>query len=244
MRQDHCRIVAHGSVDSGHYLLEVDCDPLGQPARAGQFLMLRLRPGWSDPLRHPAFFSRGGRIGQLLLSQAEPWAHDLGSLLPEETVDALGPLGQPFVLRPGAGRLLVVALTEPVAPALAVAHWALRQDCAVSLILGDPAWRPLTDLVPDTVECTVGPPEASPTLADDLRWADQLFLVADSTRVEWAARAIERARLRLVEGFAGVLVPSDFACGVGACGGCVQRHGRGQYTLCSDGPILDLKELL
>ncbi|MGI6209020.1 MAG: hypothetical protein ACOYEW_12525 [Anaerolineae bacterium] len=244
MRQDQCRVVANGSLDSGHYLLEIDCDPLGQPARAGQFLMLRPQPGWSDPLRHPAFFSRGGHIGQLLLPQSEAWAGDLGSLLPEETVDALGPLGQPFELRPGASRLLIVALAEPVAPALAVAHWGVRQDCAVSLILGQPSWRPLTDLVPDTVECTVGPLDSLLGLADELRWADQLFLVSPPDDLERHAGAIERARLRLAEGFAGVLVPTDFACGVGACGGCTRRGTRRQHTVCSDGPILDLRDLL
>lgn len=244
MRQDHCRVIAGGSLASGHILVELDCSPLGQPARAGQFLMLRSGSGLVDALRHPAFFSRGGQIGQLLLPDREVWAQSIAALLPDETVDALGPLGQPFVLRPGAGRLLIIARTEPVAPALAAAHWAQRQDCAVSLVLEPAPWNSLTGLVPDTVECVVGPLETQANLLDSLRWADQLLLVADPAHLDWVARMVERARLRLVPGFAQVLVPSDFACGVGNCGGCVIQTGRQRHTVCADGPIFDLTELL
>ncbi|NLT43742.1 MAG: hypothetical protein GXX93_13805 [Anaerolineae bacterium] len=244
MRQDHCRIVAAGALRSGHALLEVDCTPLGQPARAGQFLMLRAGTDWTDPLRHPAFFSRGGQVGQLLLPACEPWTQGLATLVPDEAVDALGPLGQPFVLRPGAARLLVIARSEPLAPALAAAHWAQRQDCAVSLVLEQPQWQPLTDLVPDTVECVVGPPEAQTNLTESVQWADQVLLVAGEAHWDWAARLVERARMRLSPGFASVLVPSDFACGVGHCGACVHRAGKRQHTVCSDGPIFDLTELL
>ncbi len=244
MRQDHCRVVAAGSLSSGHVLVELDCAPLGQPARAGQFLMLRTGPDWSEALRRPAFFSRGGQVGQLLLPADEPWTEDVAALVPDETVDALGPLGQPFVLRPGASRLLIIARTEPVAPALAAAHWAQRQDCAVSLLLERPAWRPLTELLPHTVECVVGPLEAHAGLVESLQWADQVLLVAGPDKWDAAARMVERARLRLVPGFVSVLVPSDFACGVGNCGACAHRSGRSQHTLCTDGPTIDLTELL
>jgi len=244
VRQDHCRILAAGNLSSGHVLLEVDCAPLGQPARAGQFLMLRAGSDWSDPLRHPVFFSRGGQVGQLLLPGDEAWTGNLANLVPDETVDALGPLGQPFALRPGAARLLVIARNEPVAPALAAVHWAQRQDCAVSLVLEQPQWQALTALVPDTVECVVGPLGDPALIIDSIQWADQVLLVAGEAHWDWAARLVERARLRLSPGFASVLLPSDFACGVGDCGACVRRSGRRQYVVCSDGPIFDLTELL
>lgn len=243
MRQDHCRIVAAGALGSGHLLMEVDCTPLGQPARAGQFLMLRSGSDWADALRHPAFFSRGGQVGQLLLPAEEAWTDHIASLLPEETMDALGPLGQPFALRPGASRLLIIARTEPVAPALAAAHWAQRQDCAVSLMLEQPQWQPLTDLVPDAVECLVGSLEPQAGLIESIQWADQVLLVATPDQWDWAAQLVERARLRLSPGFVFVLVPSDLACGVGNCGACAHLSGK-RHLVCSDGPIFDLTELL
>ncbi|MHB0878365.1 MAG: iron-sulfur cluster-binding protein [Anaerolineae bacterium] len=244
MRQEHLRVLASGSTPSGHFLLEVDCEPLAQPARAGQFLMVRTGPGTEDALRHPAYYSRGGRIGQVLLPASEPWQRDIAALQPEETLDALGPLGQPFTPRPGANRVLILALAEPVAPALAAAQWAERQGCTVSVQLGQQAWQPLADLLPSSIECEVVPLAGLPALHQPFRWADQVIAVVAPDRLAALADSIAAARMRLTAGFASVLLPTDFACGVGACGGCAIRT-RGQLrTMCSDGPFLDLTELL
>ena len=244
MRQEHCRILASGTLASGHCLVEVDCTPLAQPARAGQFLMLRGGESLADPLRHPVFFSRGGRVGQLLFPIEEPWEMRLASLLPEETIDALGPLGQPFSLRPGANQMLVLALAEPVAPALAAANWAQRQGLAVSLALARPQWSCLTDLLPRSVECGVVAASGLASLADGLRWADQVLAIATSEQVGQVADAIVECRLGLSPGFASVLLASDFACGVGACGACTASLGRHHFTVCNDGPVFDLALLV
>lgn len=244
MRQEHLRVLASGSLASGHCLLEVDCSPLAQPARAGQFLMVRTGSACDDVLRHPVFYSRGGRQGQLLVPTDEPWQRELASLQPEETIDCLGPLGQPFSPKPGANHLLVLALAEPVAPALAAAHWAERQGCTVSVQLGHRSWRALTDLLPASVECEVveaGPPGIPP---QSLCWADQVLAVVDLRQLAPLADAIVAARLRLSEGFASVALPADFACGVGACGACTIRARRRTYAMCTDGPFLDLTDLL
>ena len=111
MRQVQCRILASGLLTSGHCLIEIGCTPFGQLVRAGQFVMVRCGDTLNEPLRHPLFFSRGGRqAAQLLFTTGKPWQRSLATLLPEETIDALGPLGQPFVLCPGATRLLVLVL--------------------------------------------------------------------------------------------------------------------------------------
>jgi hypothetical protein len=244
VRQEQLRILASGTVPSHHCLLEVDCTPLAQPARAGQFLMVRIGPGNDDVLRHPVYFSRGGRVGQLLLPTIEPWQQEVATLQPEETLDALGPLGQPFSPRPGANHVLVLALTEPTAPALAAAQWAERQGCTVSVQLGRRTWQTLTDLLPDSIECEVMPLAGLTSLYESYRWADQVLAVIEPERAAALADAIASARMRLTAGFASVLMPVDFACGVGACGGCTVKARGHLHTTCSDGPFLDLTELL
>lgn len=244
MKQAHCRILASGLLSSGHGLLQVDCTPLAQPARAGQFLMVRLGSDLAEALRRPLFFSRGGHIGQLLFHASAPWQQELARLQPEETLDVLGPLGQPFILRPGANHLLVLALTEPVAPAFAVAYWAQRQQATVSVLLGRQEWQPLADLLPAAVECGIAPSQANAPPASSLQWADQVFAVVTPEQLPALSAAITSARLRLSTGFAQVLLPADFACGVGACGACTLHIGRLNRRICADGPIFDLSELL
>lgn len=244
MRQEHLRILASGTLPSHHCLLEVDCTPLAQPARAGQFVMVRTGAGNEDVLRHPMYFSRGGHTGQLLLPTSDPWQREVAALQPEETLDALGPLGQPFSPRPGANHVLVLALAEPVAPALAAAQWAERQGCTVSVQLARQTWQTLADLLPSSIECEVMPLAGLSSLYESYRWADQVLAVIEPERTTALADAIATARMRLTAGFASVLLPMDLGCGVGACGGCV-IHARGQlHTTCADGPFLDLTELL
>jgi hypothetical protein len=244
VRQEHLRLLATGVTASGHCLLEVDCTPLAQPARAGQYLMLRTDVGYGEALRRPTFFSRGGRTGQLLFPQQESWQRSLAQIRPEETLDAIGPLGQPFSPRPGASRLLVLALCEPIAPALAAAQWAVRQGCTVSVLLGNGAWDSLAGLIPDSIECSVMPAGGWRALEPSLHWADQVIAVMPAAELYPLSSAIISARMRLVPGFAGVLLPSDYACGAGACGACSIRTRSGRVCLCVDGPILDLPQLL
>ena len=244
MKQAHCRILANGLLPSGHCLLQVDCTPLAQPARAGQFLMARPGTDLAEALRRPLFFSRGGDIGQLLFPTSMPWQQELARLQPEETLDVLGPLGQPFILRPGASHLLVLVLAEPVAPAMAVAHWAQRQQATVSVLLWHQQWSHLADLLPESVECSVAAPRAMAHQESSLQWADQVFVVAEPEQLPALSVAIIGARLRLPSGFAQVFLPADFACGVGACGACALHLGRFHRRVCADGPIFDLSELL
>ena len=243
MRQEECRIVACGVLASGHCLIEVDATPLGQPARAGQFVMVRTADGLLDPLRHPVFFSRGGHHAQLLVPLGEPWQTGLSMLAPEETLNALGPLGQPWEPRPGASHLLVLALTEPVAPALAAAHWAQRQGTMVSLVLGHKRWLPLAELLPAAVECTVADPNDWSALLEPLRWADQVLAVLEQPAMPRLADTVTTARLRLVPGFADVLLKADFLCGAGICGACEVEGVRHRHRVCSEGPLFDLVRL-
>lgn len=244
MRQEHCRILAIGSVGAGHRLLQVDCTPLAQPARAGQFLMARPSADLADALRRPLFFSRGGHVAHLLFPLDELWQRELASLQPEETLDVLGPLGQPFSLRPGVNHVLVLALSEPVAPALAIAQCVQHQGATASVVLARKEWSPLADLLPDSIECSVAPADPLAQLQEALRWADQAFVVAPADQLAGLAAAVGHARLRLNPGFAQVLVPADFACGVGACGGCTLELGQRQRRVCADGPIFDLAEVV
>ena len=57
------------------------------------------------------------------------------------------------------------------------------------------------------------------------------------------ATAVRAARFELTHGFAQVLYPATFLCGVGACQACVADLHGGRRRICQRGPVLDLAEV-
>ena len=243
MRQAECTVLATGILSSGHGFLELDCSPLGQPGRAGQFLMVRAPGEPAGMLRHPAFFSRGGNRAQLLIPPVDPLHLPLSALLPQSSLDVLGPLGQPYLLSAGARRLLLLAFAEPVAPIVAISHWAEWQGVATAVIIGGEQWQPLVSLLPESAECGVAGLNSS-ALEQALLWADQVVASLPPALFGALAALTSRLRLRLAPGFVKVIVARDYLCGLGACGSCALPVP-GQHLLsCRDGPLFDLRELL
>ena len=74
-------------------------------------------------------------------------------------------------------------------------------------------------------------------------WADQIAAalpLADAIRLRDVVRS---AKLRWERGFATALLESPLACGVGACGVCAMPLRGSLHTLCTDGPVVDLREV-
>ena len=86
-------------------------------------------------------------------------------------------------------------------------------------------------------------PTQQPNAALRLAWADQLCAALPPERTSALANAVRAAKLRWERGFASTLLESPMVCGVGACGVCVsQLRGRNRL-LCTDGPVVDLRDV-
>jgi dihydroorotate dehydrogenase electron transfer subunit len=166
-----------------------------------------------------------------------------------ETVDLIGPLGKGFSLEGTHGRLLLVGLGSDLAPLLALAGVALKQEWMVVLLASferaDLAVP--TALLPSEVEYQVtlgasASTELDLVLRDTLPWADMVCTDGAIDHVARLEAAIGDVRLGVRPGLAQVLVRVPMACGMGACGACAVETRRGIRHACLDGPVFDLAD--
>ncbi len=145
-----------------------------------------------------------------------------------------GPLGQGFVLPPGARRVALVAHGCSARRLLALLEPAFRQGASVVLVSGE-----TPDDLPLQVEAQ--PPGA---LLDAYRWADYVaFDVARESLPELKAEFQADRSLLRVE--AQALVRTRMPCGaLAACGVCTVEAGRQQLLACEDGPVFDFRQLM
>jgi dihydroorotate dehydrogenase electron transfer subunit len=151
--------------------------------------------------------------------------------LPGAVLDIRGPLGNGFVLPPGARRVALIAFNDDPAPLLPLVGEAVRQAAAVALVCANP---PLE--LPLHVE--VHPPAA---LRDICMWSDYAAFIVERDSVDALVRTVTQGQGLVVGGEALALIRTPMPCGgLADCGVCTVRTKNGPRLACVDGPVFEL----
>jgi dihydroorotate dehydrogenase electron transfer subunit len=138
---------------------------LARGVRPGQYLLVRCAEAGSyDPLlRRPLFVAAAEpALGQiaLLYGPSEPGLAWLARGRSGDTLDVLGPFGQPFAIERGTRNLLLIGAGAGLAALLLLAQQGAARGCAITLVAGASAADALPPpfLLPGEIEyqTTVG----------------------------------------------------------------------------------------
>lgn len=211
--------------------LHLETDLIPAP---GQLVLAGLVATADPYLRLPFFPSALSQTGFAVdLAASHP---ALRFLAPGSTVDLIGPVGVRVGDFPARSRLLLIADSDP-AILLPFASQAIVNGGTATLLLARP--YPLDALDPE-IEIRVG----------DLLSLTAEFAAADRVLIHTGPALHQPLRQKLAE--ARAFVPLDYAyafverslpCGLGACGACAVKTGRGWKWACLDGPFFSLAEL-
>lgn len=228
---------------------------LAQQLRAGQAVLIKT--GWGDaPYLRRTFYPTAiaAETWTVRVPPGSDWGHAwLRAAAVGTSVDCLGPVGNGFALASGTRNLLCVGegeLTWALLPLIVQAD-ALR--LAVTLAAGA---RTLRDSLPShrlpagveyhlvTADGRSNPltPLLS-VLSDLLPWADAVCAAGSLAFYARLKQTIAETRFGAGDGFAQVLYPAAFLCGVGACQACVADVAGGRRRVCLRGPVFDLADL-
>lgn len=248
------RVAAHGArvlesrpVGARYHLLLAEAPDLSESIQPGQFCHL-LCPGVY--LRRPMSVWRAGRGEPLgfLFRVAGQGTAALATLRPGDRLDALGPLGTGFTLRPEWRRVLVLARGVGLATLSLLARRAAARGIAVEAVLSA---REPADLM--EAEFTGGeamdihrvfdsdgssaPEAVAARIAGSA--ADAVFTCGSDRLLRLAQRF---AAARGIPGEAAI--ESRMGCGLGMCFACVRRIRTGEgvkdLRVCREGPVFDL----
>ncbi len=241
-------LTATTSLSTQASLLELYAPALLQTVRPGQFCMFRCcSPQAYDPLlRRPLYIHSIDRVAGLcsfLVYKHGRGSHWLLTQPVGTTLDLLGPLGHGWKIPSGIRNLLLVAEEELLPALILLAHEALTQEVAVTILYQcqntEKAYPPA--LLPPEVEYQVVTNDLISVLPAYLSWADALCCSVSRETALTFYNLYERVRGK---NFAQAIAQGSLICGTGICLLCNVETRSGSRLLCREGPVFDLRELV
>jgi dihydroorotate dehydrogenase electron transfer subunit len=270
----HFKFIMKGSVESnrevqeGHFLMSVRLPPVFATPLPGQFIMARFKGRQDILLGRPFSISGFHRHAQqvqieILYRVAGRGTHLLAGLRPDDDIDILGPLGQPFEVPTGINQLILVSGGIGIAPLrYLLACMRTRESAAelrIDFYMGAKTVGELTemeiirpfcdDLLVCTDDCSMGHPGhvTEPLERKLCSYPLKGTLLCACGPVGMIRRLSEILEQHPVD--CQVSLEERMACGLGACLGCAVavrgRNGEKQYQrVCQDGPVFNLRDLI
>lgn len=237
----------------------VDAPAVGQAARPGQFVMIKVSDATAPLLRRPlGVHDADGRGFELFFKVAGAGTAILSRKAPGDRLDVLGPLGRGFTVPEAGGgqAAYLVGGGRGIAPLFFLARALVRSGTRPVVFYGG---RTLADIPirerfeRDGIELRCA--------TDDGSFGFSGFVTA---LVDRDLAAVRPARLYacgpdpMMKALAAIAdrhgVPAEFSlesvmgCGIGACWGCVHRikneHGDGWVKICEEGPVFPGERIL
>jgi dihydroorotate dehydrogenase electron transfer subunit len=220
-------------------------------------LARRLQAGWGlAPFLRRTFYPMAldAESWTLRLPPSGDWGHAwLRTATLGTGIDCLGPVGRGYIIGPGAHNLLCVGEGEAAWSLLPAVVGADAAGLSTALAVQTTSARDRIPpgRLPAAVEYRAATSDGSygaPGLLDSslgewLGWADAVLAAGSLEFYGQLTEAIRAVRFGVSRGFAQVLHPQTFFCGVGACRCCVADLPSGRRRVCLRGPVFDLLDL-
>lgn len=261
IRQHEARALGIEEVAQGLYLLRLAAPELARESRAGQFVMVRCGgPGLQNGTENPLFLRRPMALHRILPAEGEVallfqvvgrGTAALAATRTGQSLDLLGPLGQPVELGPEVRRVAFVAGGVGIASLTALLDEGTARGWEMALLTGArTAWRLYPSrLLPSGVQEMAATDDGSAGVRAPV--THLVPQVQDRVDVVVACgptpmlRALGRMRRDgLLQRRTLLLLESRMGCGFGACMGCAVATRQGVRLVCCDGPVFDLDDIL
>ncbi|MDG5815004.1 dihydroorotate dehydrogenase electron transfer subunit [Chitinispirillales bacterium ANBcel5] len=252
MKQINSKVIRNQKITSDFYELEFSWDHEAGIPVPGQFLTIRVSHDTVPLLRRPFAFSafNGETMSASIIYQKRGRATELlCSKEKGETLDLIGPLGNPFPKLPPQ-KAVLVAGGIGLGPVMFMVSDLLQKNQSVEFVFGCRN----THSVPDAqsfkrlqpVVCTDdGTAGFKGTVIDYLE--EKGSVDSKSTIYCCGPHPMLKALNDLADTKKAqcfVSVEQVMACGVGACMGCVVKTTTGYQRACKEGPVFNSRDIL
>ncbi|MGI5835917.1 MAG: dihydroorotate dehydrogenase electron transfer subunit [Chloroflexota bacterium] len=253
MKLETCEVLENKQITADMWALKLLAPRIAAEAKPGQFLHIRVGDSLEPLLRRPISLYRIGRdTVDLLIRPVGRGSRILAQKAVGQTLDCLGPLGNGFTIHPASRNLLMIGGGCGIGPLVALADLAIAKDLSVTLLFGARSANAVypPDLLPAEVEYAVTTDDGSvghhgivtDLLVDYLGWSDAIYACGPRPMFLSILDIMRRVNYRKS---VQVSLEENMACGVGACFGCAVETRRGEMkSVCQDGPVFEMKELL
>lgn len=251
MKQITVPISSHIELLPGIYQLVIEAPDVASIARPGQFVMVNCGP--EILLNRPFSIHRIENSSNisLLYNIVGRGTRHLSQMVEGERIRLMGPLGNGFSIDDSSEQLLLVAGGMGIAPLVFLADKALSQGKSVCMLFGASTSSQLypRSLLPAVSELIAMTEDGSSgrkgmitdVLNDYVEKADQTFICGPAAMYKTIH---DMANLRPLNKRIQLSLEARMGCGTGICYGCSVKTSNGMRTICHDGPVFYLDEII
>lgn len=251
--QGRYKVVEVVRVNETYLRLVFDAPALARAVKPGQFIHIKVSDGFEPLFRRPfsVYRAKNNRV-EIFFEPVGRGSRLLAAARKNDVFDVLGPLGRPFSAPSrNVKQIVFIGGGIGVAPFMAFADTLLKHQAAKVLLYGGRSKAqtfPMTAFKANGVRTFVTTDDGSvgvkgrvAALFGKIDIAPTTFIYACGPRPMLAAVAAF-AREKNIQGEASM--EEVMACGLGACLGCSIPTTKGYQTVCHDGPVFRLEELV
>ncbi len=248
------KVVSNEKLCPRFYRLCIDAKPIVKRIQPGQFIHIRVAEGLEPFFRRPFSVYRAQNYIEILYEPIGLGTKILATKKKGDDIDILGPLGNKFSMPPaGTKQVVMIAGGIGVAPFLILSDiLKKRKQYELVLLYGGRTGGHVCDMrefkkngckvFVATDDGSVGVKGRVPKLFSKINSDPRTTFIYTCGPNPMTAAVQEFVKTHKLRGEAAC--EEVMACGLGACLGCSIRTRSGYKTVCYDGPVFDLHEVI
>ena len=252
--QNRYKVVSNDQLCSRFYLLKLDAPALAKRIKPGQFVHIRVGETLEPFFRRPFSVYRANRTVDIFYEPIGLGTQKLAEKKKGDILDVLGPLGKPFTLPPpGIRQVVMIAGSIGVAPFMILSDvLKKRRDLELILIYGGRTKGHIYDMKAFKANgCKVYIATDDGSVGFKGRVSVLFSKINPNSAPTFLYTCGPNAMMKAVQDFARkhglrgeAACEEVMACALGACLGCSIHTKSGYKTVCYDGPVFDLDEVI
>jgi dihydroorotate dehydrogenase electron transfer subunit len=250
--QQKYKIVVNKKVSEKFYQLSLDAPSLARKALPGQFVHIRINDTLEPFFRRPFSIYRAQKTVDILYDVVGHGTKMLAEKKRNDVVDCLGPLGTSFSLPPkNIKQIVLIAGGVGVAPFLALTDTLKKKHYKLVLLYGAKSKKQIfsmkdfkangCEVYVSTDDGSVGKKGKVSVLFSKIKLDVPTYVYTCGPKPMMAC-VQAFVKENHLEGQASL--EEVMACGIGACLGCSIKTNKGYKTVCHDGPVFDVNDII
>ncbi|KMQ51803.1 Dihydroorotate dehydrogenase electron transfer subunit [Chitinispirillum alkaliphilum] len=253
MKQFYSRIIKNQALTKDFFELHFEWDTSAKDPIPGQFLTIRISNESVPLLRRPfalSGFDKEKNRASIIYQRRGIATSILTSKQPDDMVDIIAPLGNPFPVTNISGKTVLVAGGVGLGPMVFLCQFLEKNGGSPLFVFG----ARTSSLLPDTAEfCQTAPAICTDDGSQGYKGNCIEYLSSEQKDLSGCAffgcgpepmlKALHQLALK-TNSDCFVSVEQVMACGVGACMGCVVKTNQGYQRACKEGPVFKSKDII
>ena len=250
--QKKYKILQNKKACAKFFCLSLDAKPLLKKVRPGQFVHLRIVEGLKPFFRRPFSISRVKNSLEIFYEVVGDGTKLLSQKKKGELIDCVGPLGNSFsLLSKDIEQVVMIAGGVGVAPLLALSDELKKKKVSQVLLYGGRTKGHVlnfNEFKKNGCKVLIATDDGSKGVKGRV---SKLFSKIDLTKKTFLYTCGPKPMMASVQKFAKTQklkgeasLEEVMACGIGVCLGCSVKTTKGYRTVCHDGPVFSLSEII